>query len=53
MDCSDCVMVLEHGVGRLDGVLAVNATTPPRRCAEFDAEKTTRAAIEKRVRLGD
>ena len=26
MDCSDCVVVLEHGIGRMDGVLTANAS---------------------------
>jgi len=51
MDCSDCVKVIEHGVGRLEGVLAVNVNYASQKMrVEFDAEKTTRAAIEKRVR---
>ncbi len=51
MDCSDCVKVIEHGVGRLEGVLDVNVNYATQKMrVEFDAEKTTRAAIEKRVR---
>ena len=50
MDCSDCVKVLEHGVGRLDGVLAVNVNYATQKMrVEFDAQKTNRGAIEKRV----
>ena len=51
MDCSDCVTVIEHGVARMDGVLAVNvnyATEMMR--VEFDAQKVDRGAIAKRVR---
>ena len=51
MDCSDCVTVIEHGVGRLEGVLAVNVNYASQTLrVEFDAQKTDRAAIEKRVR---
>jgi len=51
IDCSDCVLVLEHGVGRLNGVLAVNVNYASQKMrVEFDAEQTTRAAIEQRVR---
>ena len=50
MDCSDCVKVLEHGVGRLDGVLAVNVNYASQKMrVEFDTQKTNRGAIEKRV----
>ncbi len=51
MDCSDCVRVIEHGVGRLDGVLAVNVNYAAQKMrVEYDAQKVSRAAIEKRVR---
>lgn len=51
MDCSDCVKVIEHGVGRMDGVLAVNVNYPLEKLrVEYDAQKTSRDAIEKRVR---
>lgn len=51
MDCSDCVRVIEHGVGRVDGVLAVNVNYPLEKLrVEYDARKTSRDAIEKRVR---
>ena len=51
MDCSDCVTVLEHSLGRMDGVLAVNvnyATQIMR--VEFDKRALDRPAIEKRIR---
>ncbi|MCC6188746.1 MAG: cadmium-translocating P-type ATPase [Anaerolineales bacterium] len=50
MDCSDCVNVIEHGVGRLEGVLAasVNYAAQTMR-VEYDAQKTSRRAIERRV----
>jgi Cd2+/Zn2+-exporting ATPase len=51
MDCSDCIKVIEHGVGRMDGILAVNVNYASQKMrVEFDAEKTSRSAIEKRVR---
>ena len=51
MDCSDCVTVIEHGVGRMEGVLAVNVNYPAQKMrVEFDTQKTDRAAIKKRIR---
>ncbi|OGO27825.1 MAG: cadmium-transporting ATPase [Chloroflexi bacterium RBG_16_54_18] len=51
MDCSDCARVLEHGVGRMEGVLAVSVNYAAQKMnVEFDKYKTDRAAIEKRVR---
>jgi Cd2+/Zn2+-exporting ATPase len=50
MDCSDCVTVIEHSLGRLNGVLAVNVNYPTENVwVEFDNQKTSRAAIEKRI----
>ena len=51
MDCSDCVTVIEHSVGRIEGVLKVSVNYAAEQMhVEFDAHKTDRAAIEKRVR---
>lgn len=51
MDCSDCSLVIEHSVGRMDGVLSVNVNYPAEKMwIEFDNQKVSRAAIEKRVR---
>ena len=51
MDCSDCARVIEHSLGRLDGVLSVNVNYPAEKMwVEFDNQKVNRAAIEKRVR---
>jgi len=51
MDCSDCSLVIEHSVGRMDGVLNVNVNYPAEKMwVEFDNHKVNRAAIEKRVR---
>ena len=51
MDCSDCSLVVEHSVGRMDGVLSVNVNYPAETMwVEFDTQKINRIAIEKRVR---
>lgn len=51
MDCSDCVTVIEHGIGRMDGVLAVNVNYASQKMrVEFDAQIVNQRAIEKRVR---
>ncbi len=51
MDCSDCSLVIEHSVGRMDGVLSVNVNYPAEKMwVEFDNQKVSRAVIEKRVR---
>lgn len=50
MDCSDCIKVIEHGVGRMEGVLAVNVNYAAQKMrVEYDRQKISRAAIEKRV----
>ena len=51
MDCSDCARVLEHSVGRLDGVLAVTVNFAAEKMrVEYDARQVTRGSIERRVR---
>ncbi|HJW84937.1 MAG TPA: cation-translocating P-type ATPase, partial [Anaerolineae bacterium] len=51
MDCSDCVTVIEHSVDRIDGVLVTNVNYATQQMrVEFDSKKTSRGAIEKRVR---
>ena len=51
MDCSDCSLVIEHSVGRMDGVLSVNVNYPAEKMwVEFDNQKINRGVIEKRVR---
>ena len=51
MDCSDCVTVIEHSLGRMDGVLAVNVNYAAASLrVEYDKQKIDRPAIEKRVR---
>jgi len=51
MDCSDCSLVVEHSVGRMEGVLNVNVNYPAETMwVEFDTQKINRISIEKRVR---
>ena len=51
MDCSDCVVVLEHSLSRIDGVLSVKANYATEKLwVEFDNQKVNRNTIEKRVR---
>lgn len=50
LDCSDCVIVLEHSLKRLDGVLDVRVSyTIQKVFIEYDATKISRAAIQKRI----
>ncbi len=50
LDCSDCAKVIEHSVGRMDGVLStrVNYAAQQMR-VEYDSQRVDRHAIEKRV----
>lgn len=51
LDCSDCVIVLEHSVKRMDGVLSVNVSyVAEKMWVEYDHRKINRRAIENRVR---
>jgi Zn2+/Cd2+-exporting ATPase len=50
MDCSDCAKVIEHSVGRIDGVLSANVNYALEKMrVEYDAHKVNRGVIEKRV----
>jgi Cd2+/Zn2+-exporting ATPase len=50
VDCSDCVVVLEHSLKRLDGVLNARASyTGQKVFLEFDSYVTNRALIENRI----
>lgn len=50
LDCSDCVIVLEHSLKRLDGVLDVRVSyTVQKAYIEYDATRINRAAIERRI----
>ena len=51
MDCSDCARVVEHGIGRLAGVLTVNVNYPLAKMrVEYDTDTVSRGQIEARVR---
>jgi Cd2+/Zn2+-exporting ATPase len=51
MDCSDCITVIEHGLARMEGVLAVNVNYAAAHLrVEYDRQKVDRPALEKRVR---
>ncbi|MCG2787780.1 MAG: cadmium-translocating P-type ATPase [Anaerolineae bacterium] len=51
MDCSDCVTVIEHGLARMEGVLAVNVNYAAAHLrVEYDRQKVDHPALEKRVR---
>ncbi|MEJ2304929.1 MAG: cation-translocating P-type ATPase [Anaerolineales bacterium] len=50
MDCSDCALVVEHSLSRLDGVLNVNVNYAAQTMrVEYDSQLINRRAIEKRV----
>jgi Cd2+/Zn2+-exporting ATPase len=50
MDCSDCALVLEHGLERMPGVLAVSVNYAAQSVhVEFDTHAISRRAIERRV----
>ena len=48
MDCSDCITVIEHAVGRMEGVLAVNVNYATQKMrVEFDTQKINRRRDRK------
>ncbi len=50
VDCSDCVLVLEHSLSRLEGVLDVKVSyTAQKIFIEYNAKIASRQAIEKRI----
>ncbi|MBX3038713.1 MAG: cadmium-translocating P-type ATPase [Anaerolineales bacterium] len=52
MDSSDSSLVIEHSLGKMEGVLKVTADYHADTVSvEFDNHKVSRAAIEKRIRL--
>lgn len=59
MDCADCALTLERGVGRLPGVTWVSINFAGARMSlEFESRQTSMTAVSKRVqslgyRLGD
>jgi Cd2+/Zn2+-exporting ATPase len=51
MDCGDCALVIEHGLTRLDGVLAASVSFPTAKLrVEYDTEKVNHRAVLARVR---
>lgn len=51
IDCSDCATVIEHSVGRLNGVLTVNVNyAAATMLVEYDSQQVNRGDIERRVR---
>ena len=51
MDCSDCVLVLEHALGRVEGVVSATASYAGQTVkVEYDAGRANRGAIERRIR---
>jgi len=51
MDCPTCAEVIEHALGRLDGVLEAKVSYAAERLRlEFDSEKTSRAAVTRRLK---
>lgn len=50
MDCSDCALVIEHGLRRVEGVLAAQVGYAAQTVrVEYDGQKVGRAAIEARL----
>jgi Cd2+/Zn2+-exporting ATPase len=50
MDCSDCILVIEHSLGRMKGLLDVKASyTTQTVQVEYDAQQINRADLEKRL----
>ena len=50
MDCSDCALVLEHSLARMQGVLAVSVNYAAQSMfVEYDSHATNRRAIERRI----
>jgi len=50
MDCSDCALVLEHSLGRLEGVLDVSVSYVGQTInVEYDARHVNRRRLERRV----
>ena len=51
LDCSDCALVVEHSLGRMDGVLDVDVDYAEQTLnIEYDTRRTSQRAIERRVR---
>ena len=51
MDCSDCELVIEHRLGRIEGVFGVKADFTGQTVeVEYDGSRVNRRLIEKRIR---
>ncbi|MGE5223516.1 MAG: heavy metal translocating P-type ATPase [Omnitrophica WOR_2 bacterium] len=50
MDCSDCSLVVEHGLSRMEGVLDVKVSYAAQTAhVEYDSQQVNRGAIEQRI----
>ena len=50
MDCPTCATVIEHALGRLDGVLEAKVSYAAERLRlEYDSEKSSHRAVERRI----
>jgi Cd2+/Zn2+-exporting ATPase len=50
LDCSDCALVVEHSLSRMDGVLSARVNYAAQTLSlEYDAHQTSRRAIVKRI----
>ncbi len=50
MDCSDCALVVEHSLGRMDGVLTAQVNYAAKKLwIEYDTHTLTHRGIEKRI----
>ena len=50
MDCSDCTLVLEHGLTRLEGVHTARVNYPAQKLwIDYDSSRVNRWMIEKRI----
>jgi copper-(or silver)-translocating P-type ATPase/heavy metal-(Cd/Co/Hg/Pb/Zn)-translocating P-type ATPase len=50
MDCSDCTIVLEHSLGRMEGILAANVNYAAQKIQiEYDKNKVDLPKIERRI----
>jgi len=51
MDCSDCALVIEHGLSRMEGILNAQVNYSLQ-ClnVEYDKRQTSQRAIEKKIR---
>ncbi len=51
MDCSDCALVLEHGIGRVEGIFSASVSYADQMLrVEYDSRQISRPAIRQRVK---